>query len=318
MKALRQLASEKGLKLEAKMPLDLPDHVFGDGSRLRQVMTNLIGNAIKFTDSGSVSLQVEPEMQTSEECVLLFSVTDTGVGVPAEQQALIFEPFRQADGSATRKHGGTGLGLAICARLVDLMGGRIWMESIPGSGSTFYFTAHFKRQTALESMQRVVAPAPRPVAPTHETSLRILVAEDNKVNQKLALRLLQKMGNKVTIANNGLEALHILAEQAFDLVLLDVQMPELGGLEAVAILREKEAQSGAFRQPIIAMTACAMSGDRERCLEGGMDGYVTKPVSADVLIEEIRQVLPGWRGPVSAPAPAPMPAATEPVNQWVH
>ncbi len=437
MKVLALRANQKGLELACRVPPDLPDALLGDPGRLRQIIVNLAGNAIKFTERGEVIVSVEransdktsPEYLISDasSTFLHFKVRDTGIGIPADKLRSIFDPFTQADNSTTRRYGGTGLGLSISRQLVELMGGRIWVESEIGGGSTFQFTARFGLSTA--PAQRPVGRAPlrgllvlvvddnatnrrilrevcaawgmrpreadggdaaltalneaaalgepfalvlldghmpgmdgfglaervrqlpqlagvtlvmltsaghagdvercrkleigaylmkpvkqsellatvltalsRPVvgaepvptsasAPAHllPRPLHILLAEDNAVNQRLAMRLLQKQGHTIELANNGCEALAALERQLFDLVLMDVQMPEMDGFEATARIRARESEGGR-RLPIIAMTAHAMKGDRERCLEAGMDGYVPKPIQPHDLNEAIGRV----------------------------
>jgi CheY-like chemotaxis protein len=206
--------------------------------------------------------------------------------VPAERQTAIFEAFTQADGSTARSHGGTGLGLTISRRLVDMMGGRLWLSSEPGRGSTFHFTV--KVGIRAEAI-RPATPAPAAAAETIPAALRILLAEDNRVNQFLAVRLLEKAGHQVVTASNGRAVLEALARDRFDLALMDLQMPEMDGFEATARIREQERGTGA-RLPIIALTANAMVGDRERCLEAGMDGYLSKPIDGPRLLAEIRRV----------------------------
>ncbi|MCI0462759.1 MAG: PAS domain-containing protein [Gemmataceae bacterium] len=441
MKTLALRAHKKGLELASWVLPEVPDHLVGDPGRLRQIIVNLVGNAIKFTEQGEVVVRVEPVSQTAEEATLHFAVRDTGIGIPRAKQQAIFAPFVQADGSTTRKYGGTGLGLAISARLVELMGGRIWVESEPGQGSTFHFTVRFglargpavpaprrrpaslqglpvlvvddnatnrrileeiltnwrmkptlvdSGRAALAEIQRsaaagepyplvlldlmmpemdgytlaaqmkqhpefggstimmlssaegsaarnqelgiaaclmkpikqselfdaivtslgvslpeddqptAAAQAPAPASPQH---LRVLLAEDNAVNQKLAIRLLEKRGHRVVVAGTGNEALAALERERFDVVLMDVQMPELDGFETTAAIRAHEQGTGAHL-PIVAMTAHAMKGDRERCLEVGMDGYVSKPLQANELFEVVESL-------VGARAPAPEHAGTE-------
>ena len=436
LKLLATRAHVKGLELAYDIRPDVPTALMGDPSRLRQIVTNLIGNAIKFTEHGEVVLTVEAETQTDRDAILRFSVSDTGIGVPQEQQEAIFKPFIQADGSTTRKYGGTGLGLAISTNLVALLGGRIWLESETGKGSTFHFTVSFDLQQApapetrardaqmmhlrdmpvlvvddnavnrriLEATLRrwlmkpvlaesgragrgrhagtqdgrnALSPCParradagdgrilrgrsrsrripelagatvlmltsagqrgdgarcralgiaaylmkpisqaelleailavlglpsggpdRPHVVTRHSlresrrKLRILLAEDNKVNQLVAARLLGKRGHTVVIAGNGREALAALDEPGsggFDLILMDVQMPDMDGFEATGIIRAREKSSGAHL-PIIAMTAHAMKGDEERCLAAGMDGYVSKPIQVEQLFATIDSVL---------------------------
>ncbi len=414
-------AHQNGLELTCDIQPEVPERVIGDMTRLRQILINLIGNAIKFTERGEVGLRIAVDSRTSDELQLHFVVTDTGVGIAAEKQGLIFDAFSQADGSTARKFGGTGLGLTICSRLVKLMGGKIWVESTLGHGSSFHFTAgvgegrevvetlpglapaqlsglralvvddsttnrriladmlaRFGMRPTLaesgmaalqclkldqgafavilsdlnmpdmdgfdlveqlrqfpelagkakviilpsagqrgeaarcqelavdayltkpvsqselfEAISRVLATRAvqrDPAAPisghavARGTRLRILLAEDNAVNQKIASRLLEKQGHHVTIATDGREALAALDRERFDVVLMDVQMPEMDGFEATAAIRAKERDSGR-RLPVIAMTAHAMQGDRERCLAGGMDDYIAKPIGARALIE---------------------------------
>ncbi len=416
LKPLALRAEQKGLELVCHVLPDVPNVVVGDPGRLRQVLMNLVGNAIKFTERGQILVQLEVESRDAVACVVHYFVSDSGIGVPKDKQATIFEPFKQADGSTTRRFGGTGLGLAISSTLIELMGGRIWVESEPCEGSTFHFTARLEisdarpepttvdltglgvlivddnavnrrvlhdllvrwkmrpetavsGDAALEALRRargdghpfslvlldanmpdvdgfavaqrirdeVDAAAPtvmmlsssghygesarcrelgivnhltKPVdqrdllqaitrALAHEQPKRatplppamvatdlpdrrlsILLAEDNVVNQRLAASVLERRGHKVTIAGNGREAIEAIAKARFDVVLMDVQMPDMGGLEATAVIREREAASGAARLPIVAMTAHAMKGDRERCIAAGMDDYVTKPVDS--------------------------------------
>ncbi len=428
LRSLAPRAHQKGLEITYTISPDVPGGLLGDPSRLRQILVNLIGNAIKFTERGDVAVHAALDSRTADAAVLHFSVTDTGIGIPSEKQHLIFEAFSQADSSTTRKYGGTGLGLAISSHLVGMMGGGIWVESEVGRGSTFHFTAKFgiqkdaatrsefeavdlrnmpvlvvddnatnrrileamlkhwhmkpalaasgegglqamiERKTAGQSFPLVLidalmpgmdgfelaekikqdpglagatimmltsagqrgdaarcrrlgigaylikpirqsdllnailmtlgkrAGAQRPALVTRHTlreagrKLKVLVVEDNPVNQQLALRILQKEGHKAVLAGTGREALARLENEQFDLVLMDVQMPEMDGYEATAEIRRKEKLSGAH-VPIIAMTARAMKGDRERCLAAGMDGYVSKPIKAAQLFETIEEEL---------------------------
>ncbi|MCI0354475.1 MAG: response regulator [Acidobacteria bacterium] len=443
VKVLALRAHQKNLELACHIPPQVPDELVSDPGRLRQIVVNLLSNSLKFTERGEVVLSVAVERVTDREVELHFCVRDTGIGVPPEKHALIFEPFTQVDTSTTRRYGGTGLGLAITSQLVQLMGGRIWLESDENRGSAFHFTALFERhkdvaaarppwrsadlsgrrvlllehnstqrrilremldnwhmevavaengaaavellnqarqqerpfalavvdtglpgedafallgrmrelrspgpagvvlltapgQTLRATERARAGPAPCVAKPVRQSDLydaiatvlgermgqepgrvaarrragrkptgplRILVAEDNPVNQKLAVRLLERRGHKVEVANNGREALEALQQEAFDLLLMDVQMPEMGGLEATARIREKEKQSGGHI-PIVAMTAHAMKGDRERCLEAGMDGYVSKPVRKNDLFEAIEAAAAADRKPARAMEPA--------------
>jgi PAS domain S-box-containing protein len=281
-------ASAVGLAFESVVEDRVPDAVIGDPLRISQVLRNLAGNAIKFTKQGKVTVTLRAESVAGSKVTLCFSVADTGIGVPPEKHRLIFEPFTQADGSTTRKYGGTGLGLSISSGLVELMDGRIWVESEAGRGSTFHFTL------TLEVAARGEANSPTLLSSQDfdKRKLRILVAEDNSVNQRLAVRLLEREGHTVTIAGSGQEALDLFVANDYDLILMDVQMPGLDGLQATVRIREKERGSGR-RIPIVAMTAQAAESDRLRCLESGMDAYVTKPVHVPELMKMIESVVLG-------------------------
>ena len=280
---------QKGLLLSTSIHPDVPEWLFGDPLRLRQVISNLVGNAIKFTDHGQVSVRVGLEKATDENVALHFRVSDSGIGIPKEKQAWIFEPFRQADGSSTRRFEGTGLGLAICTRLVALMGGRIWVESQLGSGSTFHFTAPF----GLGALQAATPPADHTASLTALANrvsgqrLQVLLAEDNLVNQSLVAAVLEKAGHHVVLAADGVEALAAFERQPFDMILMDVQMPRMDGLAATAGIRAAEKISGRH-VPIVALTAHAMKGDRELCIRAGMDDYLTKPIDLSDLRATIR------------------------------
>jgi signal transduction histidine kinase/DNA-binding response OmpR family regulator len=428
-KAVAVKAHEKHLELACRVDANVPAMLVGDIVRVRQVLVNLLGNAIKFTEDGEIELRVRIESRNEDRLVTHFSVRDTGLGIPADKLTMIFDSFTQVDGSTTRKHGGTGLGLAISQRLVDAMGGRIWVESELGMGTTFHFTADFgvsneapsripegdaslddvtvlvvddnlTNRRILVEMMRLWGMRPTPAAsapealahmrratqrgepfrvvltdvhmpdmdgfqlvveihdspsltnsvilmltsgegrddfarcrelgvsaylikPVRRAELRsailralaqqagaqapeaprarqsafaaerrtgegahILLAEDNVVNQRVCCRMLEKAGHSVVVAENGKQALQLLAEQPFDLILMDVQMPEMGGFEATGIIRDNEVHSDTHI-PIIALTAHAMSGDRERCLEAGMDAYLSKPIRAQDLLDTI-------------------------------
>jgi signal transduction histidine kinase/CheY-like chemotaxis protein len=273
-------ANSKGLTIHHEFTLDVPAAVYGDPLRLRQVLLNLVGNAVKFTESGSISIEVR---LTERGGRLSFAVSDTGIGIPAEQQQALFSPFTQADGSISRRYGGSGLGLAISSKLLHLMGGAIHLESEVGKGSRFVFEIPCKPADLPSDSFRAVAPAKLP-------RLRILLAEDNRVNQRVAACMLEKAGHFVTIVSNGVEALDALTRNKFDLVLMDVHMPEMDGLQAVARIRSGERTSGGHI-PVVAMTADAMEGDRTRCLSAGMDAYVSKPVQLSDLLLAIGEAL---------------------------
>ncbi len=446
MKSLGLRAHAKNLELSYHVDSDVPDGLIGDVARLRQVIVNLVGNAIKFTPAGEVALNVHCQSRTGNQVTLHFAVRDTGIGIPPDKLNVIFGAFEQADSSTTRRFGGTGLGLAISSRLVECMGGRIWAESEPGRGSTFHFTAVLEvaydqpteippalvdslaglpvlvvddnatnrrilqemitawrmqptlAASAAEAMERLRAARHRgagfplvltdanmpevdgfslaeqirgeqtlgstvimmltsgdrpgqlarcqqlgiaaylikpikqselldaivsalglavPVEPVAETApvaalppLRVLLAEDSLVNQKLVIGLLERYGHKVIVAKDGREALATWESQPVDVILMDIQMPDMDGLEATATIRQREAQRGT-RTPIIAMTAHAIKGDRERCLAAGMDEYLTKPIRSNQLLEAIATVV-GKRSARQAPQ-----AAEDPID-WTH
>jgi hypothetical protein len=276
LNTLRSRAAQKGLVLQSNLPSDLPHEVLGDPVRLRQVLTNLCDNAIKFTGQGGVYVQLDATPGAAGP-LLHFEVRDTGIGIPADKKQGIFEAFSQADSSTTRRYGGTGLGLTICARLVDLMGGCIWVESAEGQGSSFHFTVQV--QTALAVAERAASN----IAATHHApkALKVLLVEDNPINQMLATTLLQNWGHGVVLAQDGQQAVDLFAGQVWDLVLMDMQMPVMGGLEATRLIRA--AEPAGQRVPIIAMTANAMESDRQACLQAGMDDHLAKPFNAAVL-----------------------------------
>jgi PAS domain S-box-containing protein len=282
LKPLAARSRHKGLELLSDIAPGVPTALFGDPTRLKQILINLVGNAIKFTECGQIVVSVREDVRRGERTVLHFTVADTGIGIPANQHDTIFEAFRQADGSTTRRFGGTGLGLSISSTLVDLMGGRLWVDSEPGAGSTFHFTAGFDEPpTVAVSDRGQPAPAARPVK-----AVKVLIAEDNPVNQRVAVGLLTKRGHDVTAVGNGREAIDALDREPFDLVLMDVQMPEMGGFEATAAIRARERQTGQHIR-IVAMTAHAMLGDRERCMAAGMDGYLSKPIDPQLLFAAV-------------------------------
>jgi signal transduction histidine kinase/CheY-like chemotaxis protein len=284
-------AKQKGLTLSVRIDDGVPAAAVGDPVRLRQVLLNLAGNALKFTSHGGVMIDVSlaaPQPNDAQQMALHVSVRDTGVGIPVAKQQMIFEPFTQADGSTTRRHGGTGLGLSISTKLVRLMGGRIWLESTPGEGSTFHFTVTLNRATHRE-MASVAAPgraADSPVVSRH--SIRVLVVDDNVVNRVLATRLLERAGYQVTSVEDGQAALAAIDAQPVDVVFMDLQMPGMNGIDATAAIRARDRRSGK-RMPIVAMTAHAMAGDREQCLAAGMDDYISKPIHASDLLAAVER-----------------------------
>lgn len=303
LRVLAVRAQEKGIELLCRVAPEVPEILEGDFVRLRQIVLNMVGNAVKFTEHGEVSISAEVESQVEHSLLLHYVVSDTGIGIAPERQRAIFDAFTQADGSTTRKYGGTGLGLTICAQLVELMGGRIWVESQPRVGSHFHFTARFDRTSAdplqvgsarnspFSTPQPAVEPAAARVSTPHELAgRRILVAEDHPVNRKLVTKLLEKRSFISEVAGNGEDVLRALEASTFDLILMDVQMPGMDGLQTAAAIREREKATGGH-VPILAMTAHAMNRDREQCLEAGMDAYVSKPVSPGELYRAIDELL---------------------------
>lgn len=276
-------AQEKGIKFTTAFAPQVPRQLTGDANRLRQILSALVANAIKFTEHGEIAVRVDADAIRDADVDLHFQIKDTGIGIPADRREIIFEPFQQADGSATRRFGGMGMGLALAKQLVTLMGGHIWMESESGEGSVFHFIVKLKRQihAAGAGVTAGAKPWPRP--------LRVLVAEDSPTNQLIAKSSLKKSGHDVVLAVNGLEAVRAFEtsrtgapEPPFDLVLMDVSMPEMDGLEATRAIREKEKTLGGHIV-IVAMTAFATKEYHEKCMASGMDGYVSKPVRMDEL-----------------------------------
>lgn len=289
LKVLYVRSAGKAVDLSLNVAEEIPDCLEGDAGRLRQILTNLVGNAIKFTERGSVRIAVATETRAADQ-VIRFSIIDTGIGIPPEKLALIFEPFRQADDSISRKYGGTGLGLSISSRLVELMGGSLEVSSQRGRGSTFSFTLPLRiDRPASYSVPDASAPPSESREPDI-VGLKVLLAEDHLVNQKIAVRLLEKQGCSVTAVATGVEALQALANDHFDLVLMDVQMPEMDGLAATASIRAAE-RGGSTHLPIVAITAHALQGDRTRFLASGMDGYISKPIRSLELLEAIRSAI---------------------------
>ena len=306
-------AHEKRLAVVTRIAPELPAHVYGDPARVRQVLLNLLGNAVKFTEAGEVVVRVEQEHTTDNRISVRFSVSDTGDGIAPADLERVFEPFVQADGSTSRQHGGTGLGLAISKRLVELMGGTMGVDSQLGQGSTFWFTIEFEASsvTPAASLPELTQQAAERVVVMSSNSatspiLPILLVEDNLVNQKVAAQQLKMLGYNVQIAKDGEEAIHKLDAEPYCLVLMDCQMPNMDGFEASRQIRAREAK-GEQRLPIIAMTANAMEGDRERCLQAGMDDYIAKPVR----IDQLRHLLAQW---LAAPTHYIDPASIDPAS----
>ncbi len=296
-------AVEKGLKLAFIADATLPTLVVGDSTRLRQILINLLGNAIKFTPTGEVTISatavsITPTPQSTLLCGIEFAVKDTGIGISHDRRNCLFQAFSQVDASITRQYGGTGLGLAICKQLSNQMGGKIWVESEPGQGSTFYFTivVEAPSEPAIPESTRPRLSVDTQFAQQHP--LHILLAEDHLVNQKLMVMVLQQLGYQIDVVNNGLEVLDAQRKQPYDVILMDVQMPEMDGITATQQICQTWAPDD--RPYIIAMTANALRDDRQRCLESGMDDYITKPVCLEALMQVLSKCKPHRRAQTQA------------------
>jgi CheY-like chemotaxis protein/HPt (histidine-containing phosphotransfer) domain-containing protein len=282
-------ANSRGLTLTAHVDPSIPVILSGDPHRLRQILSNLVGNAVKFTAQGGVSIRADVADRTAEVTLLRFEVSDTGMGIEADGIARLFAPFVQIDSSATRRFDGTGLGLAICKRLVGLMGGEIGVDSTPGVGSTFWFTARLATPTDSEA-GGVLADNENSVLTASLIGARVLVAEDNSGNMRLIERLLERLGIEATVVANGRLAVEAARNGGVDLVLMDCHMPEMDGFAATRAIRSEGSTV-----PIIALTADAMSGDRETCLAAGMNDYLPKPIVPGDLAAILRRWLPEGR-----------------------
>ncbi len=281
-------AGRKGLALSYDIGPGVPATVLGDPARINQILINLLNNAVKFTENGTITVSVSGCFQEDGDYEIHFAVKDTGIGIPEEKMQRLFHPFSQADASMARRYGGTGLGLVISKKLTELMGGRMWAESLVGSGSTFHFTVLV--QPSLIPPIRKGEVSDSKIRPGPRRDIQILLAEDNLVNQKVTGMMLKKLGYRADLAANGLEVLQALERQHYDLILMDVQMPEMDGLKATREIRRRWQDKD---QPaIIAMTALALEGDQEMCLGSGMDDYISKPVKMDML----KMALDKWSG----------------------
>ncbi len=311
---MRGTADAKGLELRCSLPTNAPVAVLGDAGRIRQIVTNLVNNAIKFTEEGSVTIEASWREAPGNITLWTIAVTDTGIGIPANRLPDLFQRFTQADSSTTRRYGGTGLGLAISRQLAELMHGSLDADSVVGRGSRFRVVLPLPRasaeQAAVAKLNVDAAAAEVSVAtPEALAGRRVLVAEDNPFNQKVAQYILEKQGLRVDLAANGNEAVQMMANFVYDLVFMDCQMPEMDGYEATGIIRRLGGP--AARTPIIAMTAHAMPGDRERCTAAGMDDYLSKPVRAELVTEMLHRWVLGAGAPAHVPWPGsfPEPAA---------
>jgi PAS domain S-box-containing protein len=299
-------ARAKGVQLVSIIYSDVPPILRGDPVRIRQVLINLLGNAVKFTEDGEVVVRVKREWEEEAHVMIRIEVSDTGIGITSEEAGKLFEPFVQADSSTTRKYGGTGLGLAIARQLVELMGGEMGVESEPGRGSTFWFTIRLARPAGLARIEEREMEMRRPVGthevPAVESPLRILIAEDNAINQLVTLKQLAKLGYTADVVENGFEVLEAVSRAHYDLILMDCQMPGLDGFQTSREIRMRE--EGGQHVRIVALTASAMQGTREQCTEAGMDGYITKPVT----IAELEDVVASTR-PMQAGSEETLPDA---------
>jgi len=305
---LSAMAQNKGIKLLCIADPAVPTGLRGDPGRLRQVLTNLAGNAIKFTDEGEVVVRVALLKEENSECTLRFSVRDTGIGIGQNKLGLLFEKFSQVEVSTTRKYGGTGLGLAICKQLVEMMGGEVGVKSEEGKGSEFWFTVRLERSLELAE------PGVRPQLEIHPTSRlngRILVAEDNSTNREVALGMLRKFGLRADAVANGAEAISALESVPYDLVLMDMRMPVMDGIAASRQIRNPQSAVLDHDIPIIALTANAMLSDRQNCLAAGMNDFVSKPIMKTVLLEALKKWLPSGVSSIQAVLPRLLPAKTE-------
>lgn len=279
---------EKNLKFICIVDPQVPKHVKGDPTRLMQILTNLVSNAIKFTVEGKIVLKITLHDKNAHSCLLHFSVTDTGIGIPPDKLPELFKKFSQVDSSTTRKYGGTGLGLAICKQLVEMMGGKIGVKSEAEAGSKFWFTIRFE-QAAVTKKQKT--PENQDESLTRHRGKHILLAEDNAVNQIYGIRVLEKLGLKVDAVSDGKEALQALQQQSYDLILMDIQMPNFDGLETTRAIRNEAGLNVDNLIPIVAVTAHATNDDQEMCLEAGMNDYISKPFSLDALVEVLNRWL---------------------------
>ena len=283
-KLVEALVQSKKLSLKVDVQTDLPDILIGDDGRIRQVLLNLVGNAVKFTEQGGITISIDCVHRENDRCHVRFAVRDTGIGIPVEKQDMIFEQFTQVDGSLTRQHLGTGLGLAISRELIELMDGEVGLQSEEDVGTEIWFVLPL----GLSKASVINKPSGSPqnvLIPADAAGMRILLVEDNPINQLFATKVLERLGVSVDVGDNGLQALDMVQKQSYDIVFMDCQMPVLDGYEATRRIRQL---GGDFEQmPIVALTAHALEGDREKCLAAGMDDYLTKPVVGDLLVQSI-------------------------------
>ncbi|MDD5362458.1 MAG: PAS domain S-box protein [Ignavibacteria bacterium] len=282
----RAYCDKKGIKISANIAGDVPESLCGDEFRIKQIVSNLVNNSVKFSDSGDIIITVRKEKLLGKKVTLLFSVSDTGIGIPPEFIPKLFTPFSQADSTNKRKFSGSGLGLSICKHLVELMQGKIWVESESGKGSTFFFTVELETESKIDKQKEEVAKQFDYENISSQYPLDILLVEDNPINQKVAQRILKKFGYTIDISANGLEALNSLKTKKYDIVFMDIQMPEMDGLEATRRIIDTYKNKSPH---IIAMTAAVMKGDREKCIEAGMVDYIPKPVVPEVVLKALKK-----------------------------
>lgn len=280
-------AQEKGISLEVFMEKDVPDNLIGDAFRLRQILSNIMGNAVKFTKTGSIDIHISRMKRTEDrEVGLEFVIKDTGIGIPSDKTNVLFKSFSQVDNSITRKYGGTGLGLAITKSLVKLMSGDIWVESIVGEGSSFFFTCVLEMTREMQDSFELSME--KQVEDQKGNEIRLLIAEDDLISGMVMEKFALRRGWKVTIARNGKEAIDLFHHSSFDAILMDVQMPIMDGYTATGIIRQRETHKST-RTPIIAMTAFALKGDKEKCLAAGMDDFISKPVDINEFYKTVER-----------------------------
>ncbi|WP_379162817.1 PAS domain S-box protein [Paenibacillus sp. sgz5001063] len=283
LELLQHRADKKGLSIEMDISPDVPNHLIGDGDRLKQILLNLVGNAVKFTYTGGIKVTARMAARTGERVVLQFTVADTGIGIPESSRSRLFEPFYQLDHFMNRRHEGTGLGLAITKQLVEMMGGTIALDTSVESGSSFVFTVALREETGRQSGTEAGKEESEPL--TVGRPLRILVAEDNEINQIVLRKILEKRGYSVDVAGDGLQVMQMVRGESYDLIFMDVQMPRMNGLEATQAITEMLPPEK--RPVIIAVTANALKGDRELCLAAGMDEYISKPLRSETVINTV-------------------------------
>lgn len=280
-------AKDKNLRILTEISDSIPQTVIGDSERLQQVILNLLSNSVKFSEDSDIIITVKPVMQSEEKIKLEFRIKDSGIGIGEDVKKILFQPFFQGDSSFSRRFGGSGLGLAICKNLVEMMQGEIGVESETYTGSEFYFTAEFQIQKPqISTLNDIQMDNKKSVLKYEGNTYKILVVEDEIINQKLVRKILEKYGHTVTICGNGAEAIESFSNSKFDVILMDIQMPVMNGIEATLIIRKAEKKTGSYI-PIIAMTANAFASDKEKCFDVGMDEFISKPININEMMYKI-------------------------------